>query len=254
MRGRYGVLHSPERSWKRNIDQSVLATSITRKVASNTVRAGTNTTIDLNLPTPIYAMFFRARHVEASRIGDFSNYTTNPHDRFAGDDPIESVTHIYNTDEIEVQDLSDLSAVQGWYNASSCPREPGYGMYAKSGRPCQNLPDTGMLYNKDLAGSIRFRLASSRLRSSDDHDDAEKIFKQYTQSREASSSGSDFDSYEVALYLQTAYLITYHKNGHVEINDGHLSERNWSLPVRLNDTNNDHNDYARPVASTSSLN
>lgn len=223
MTGRYGKMDKGEREYKLEHPQSVLATSIIKKVTSNPVGAGKSASIELDTSTPIYSIYFSARHVKAQELGNLSNYTTNPHDKYRGWDPIRTVTHFYSGSSSRVQDQSDFGNMQPWYHATSSPREAGYGMFAKSRHPSRVIPDVGLVYDKELAGSIEFQMDDVNITDSVDPiggDDMEEFFKRTADSCVKDERKAPIDSYHISVFLLTRYIISYRAGYPVLIDDG----------------------------------
>jgi len=240
MHGRYGKIDEAEHGWKLGFSQSVLATSVIKKSTSNTVSAGTSATIALDTATPIYAMYFSAQHVRAREIGNLSNYTTNPDDQHQGWDPIRTVNHKYSDMNHYVQDQADFNDMQPWYHATSSPREPGYGMYAKGGYPNKTLPDVGLVYDKDLAGSVEFQMIPSNSRSTNvnnEDDSGEDVYQRTLKRHRNGGKRDSRDQYYISLYLLTRLVLKFEYDKPVLIDDG---------TKRLED------DYA-PIAASSRI-
>ena len=223
MTGYYGKMADSELEWKRTIDQSVLATSIIKKNTQNPVESGKSATIKLDSVTPIYAIYFCASHEKSINIGNLSNYTTDPYDRYNGVDPIKIVRHNYSGNTADVQDLSDFSNMTPWYHSISSPREPGYGMYTICNHPHYRLPDIGIVFDKDLDGSIEFELAPSQennsMSSVINKDDIDNVFNNTINNYIKTEQNSELDKYIISAYLMTCMKITYTEHG-VIVDDG----------------------------------
>lgn len=225
MIGRYGTMDSSERDYKSSISQSVLATSIIKKMTTNTVESGRSATIQLNAATPIYSIYFSALHTKAIRVGDLSNYTTNPHNRYEGCDPILSVKHYYSGNKFNTQDQSDFGQMEPWYHALSSPREPGYGMYSVGRHPYSLRPDVGLMYDKDLAGSMEFQMDStgsngSRNQLNIGKNNIEELLKIAGNDNTKRTNNDKNDKYLISVYLLTRFIIKYRHGFDVYIGDG----------------------------------
>lgn len=231
MRGRYGQMDAQQRKLKDDGKyQAVLASSIIPMSTSDAVQEGSSKTFKLTTNTPIYAIYFAARHQKADKYSNFSNYTDNymgyPEH---GDHPIAKVIHYQNGTVKDRQDPADFARLQAWFYANSAPRQIGPGMYSLCEKPHALHPDAGMVFNDAINGQIKFKLKSARVDKTSKRCqqaggagiDLEEIIARNKERRKSSTGGS----YHIYIYLLTRLIISYEIDRIVHIDDGSRYEK-----------------------------
>jgi hypothetical protein len=99
--------------------------------ASNPTTYGLAAEINLYCETPCKAMFWMAENLDATKLRNYSNYTTDTNNIYRGWNPVDRVTLKYGkTDRIKNMGSEHFERVQAWYHMPSAPSEPGYNTYS----------------------------------------------------------------------------------------------------------------------------
>ena len=125
---RYAYLSDMELAFhKCKVNKTMYIRDVISCDAPNPNTFGTTATIDLNSTTPCLCTFWVAENVDATNIHNFSNYTTDTNDLYAGWDPVKHTTLRYGTvDKIDKMESDHFSVSEVMMHLPSAPCETGY--------------------------------------------------------------------------------------------------------------------------------
>jgi len=124
IKGKYALTSKAELNWlKSQPSVEMYYDTLTSLDAED----DTQTSLQLHSTAPVRALFFVAQNLTASAINNYSNYTTNAVDPYAGYSPISQVSlHYQNYKAIEKEDSEVFSEDEPYWSTPACPQQPGY--------------------------------------------------------------------------------------------------------------------------------
>jgi hypothetical protein len=134
MWGCYAYVSDQELELNRKCDSSEKAIYYNDVISCdqhNTLSYGTSAVVDLFCDTPCKSIFWAAENTDSNLIRNYSNYTTNTYNVYAGWNPIHNVTLKYGkTPRINKMKSLHFDRMVPWYHMRSPPTFAGFSSYS----------------------------------------------------------------------------------------------------------------------------
>ena len=146
MWGRYTRITDAEREWRRSLPHEVYSEDVIAITTDNASQFGSSVPVNLHSDAPVKGMFWVAENTDASRLNNFSNYTTNTADLFKGWNPVKNITLTYGgVTRISTMEHDHFDRAEPWYKFPSPPSEPGYNAYSFGYDTTSLMADVGVV-------------------------------------------------------------------------------------------------------------
>jgi hypothetical protein len=127
--GKYALITPKEIKWQKEIsNREVFYDTFLEYDAKEFVKRDESSEVVLSSNSPVRALFPVVQNIDAAKINNHSNYTTNPFDSCIGSSPISRYTLYYDMvkvlDNIEAEVFSND---EPYWACEACPEKPGYG-------------------------------------------------------------------------------------------------------------------------------
>ena len=131
MWGRYALISDSEREWRRTLTHEIYSEDMIMASSENSNKFGSSVPVSIHSDMPLKAVHWVAENVDASKMNNRSNYTTNTKDYFKGWNPIKSPQLTYGG-SVRIPKMSHyhFDSIEAWYNFPSPPSEHGYNAYS----------------------------------------------------------------------------------------------------------------------------
>lgn len=146
--GRYTYNTDPELKWFKcdKSNKEFYIRDIEICDGSNVNLYNTSSNIDLTCTNPCLAMFWMAENRDASSFHNYSNYSTDVDDLYAGKDPIQTTSLNYGADvRIDRMSSDHFNVAECQNHFLSCPIEPGYHAYSYASDSTSFHSDIGVV-------------------------------------------------------------------------------------------------------------
>ena len=166
---RYALMTDAERDWHKSIDPHtgepikhvIYTEDIVIATSNNPTTLGSTDVIPLHCKTPCKALFWAAQDIKAIENRNFSNYTTNPDNLFAGWNPCAKVDLKYGgAYRVEKLSWEHFELSEPWDFFPSAPSETGYNAYSFGYEPTTLNADTAIVL-EPLNASIHIKLGDT---------------------------------------------------------------------------------------------
>jgi hypothetical protein len=136
---------------------------------------GMVSTIKLSTPTPCLAMFWVAENTLASKLHNYSNYTTNASNLYAGWDPIKSNTLTYggktSSKKLSNMPSDHFSISECRYHFPSAPNEVGYHAYSFCGDSTSHEGEPGIIFTPSIDATLICTIENNDIFNYNDSDE-----------------------------------------------------------------------------------
>ena len=250
MYGKYAIITDAERYWHKGLvlvdDKSknkaftepdpsykplvIYGENIVEITHKNSFGLGNNVELELSSNTPAKAMFWVAENIDATKLNNRSNYTTDPNNIMNGWGPISDISLSYGS-VVKIKSMYSNHFNTGIKPREfmSPPSEPGY--HALSfGYDVNSLhADVGIVFNRIGKVKISANLEDTnpflkrivdKRRKNDDQDPDTFIpdeLQENIRSKKRTRNGSNF---KLKVYLLTTTRITLPSTGKIELDRG----------------------------------
>jgi len=147
--GRYSCIGDDEKEQRKKFPHTYYTSDMIIVPSDSTVRFGTPCTLPLQSIYPIEKIVVVAQNIDAAKLNNHSNYTTNTSDVKKGWNPIETISVKYgNSDRIPEMESFHFEEMEHYYTSRSAPMESGWNIISLSDRPYKLHPDVGVVFYK----------------------------------------------------------------------------------------------------------
>ena len=176
--GRYAYITDTELKWYRCKQTRVFYTRDVEVCDTpNPNKFNSTAEIDLHCTNPCLAFFWVAENRDASANHNFSNYTTDSNDLYAGWDPIKTTTLKYGTSvRLDNMPSDHFSVAEPRKHFPSAPSEIGYHGYSFAWDSTSYHGDIGVVLSK-LGAKLQCRISNNNIYTAvecDEDEDGEK--------------------------------------------------------------------------------
>lgn len=147
--GRYSCIGETEKEQRRKFSHTYYTTDMIVVESDSVVRFGTPCTLPLQSIYPVERIVVVAQNMDAAKLNNHSNYTTNTHNTKEGWNPVETIGIKYgNSDRIPEMESFHFEKMEHYYTSRSAPMESGWNVISMSDRPYKLHPDVGVVFYK----------------------------------------------------------------------------------------------------------
>jgi len=148
--GKYSCISQPEVEHRKNFPHEYYSEDMILIPSDSEVTYGHPCTINLSSVAPCTTMAIVAQNIDAKKLNNHSNYSTNTHNIDKGYNPIESIKEMYGT-SIRIPKLSNIhfDSFEHLEGSKSAPEDPGWNVIHQSDRPFKLHPDVGVSLYKN---------------------------------------------------------------------------------------------------------